>query len=131
MKIISPKKYGDSIAWLLVLLIVIQNLFPVQTHTKEAITDSGRSILVCTLDGLKTLKIYNQESVSDQLYQQTNLLSPAIQFSELLFSSTTALNDFFLITVITTKVTLTNLFSLHLNLKHNSFQLIRAPPFFS
>jgi len=129
MKQILHTKYNNNLAWLLMLLIVVQNLLPLQTHTKAVVTDSGRTVIMCTLDGLKSIILDKQGHVSDETVQQHNALSAAIQFSELMASATTAVKSLQISTTFIPSLTLATFISVYLKINSNRFQLIRAPPF--
>lgn len=129
MKQILHTKYNNNLAWLLMLLIVIQNLLPLQTHTKAVVTDSGRTVIMCTLDGLKSISLDEQGHVSNSVVQQHNALSAPIQFSELMTSATTAVKSFQIPSTFIPEQTLSYFTTSYLKTNSNSFQLIRAPPF--
>ena len=50
-------KRFEGLIWLLVLALYTQAMMPVQTHTQMVQDDSGRMVVVCTLEGTKTVQV--------------------------------------------------------------------------
>ena len=123
------KQNMTPLALLLVLLIIVQNLLPVQTHTKVVVTDSGRTIIVCTLDGLKTVSLDGFSNPTNEA-NAPQTFTAAIQFSELMASATAAVNTFQVTTRFVPSLLLSYLHSISLKISLDRFKLIRAPPSF-
>ena len=127
MNQILNKQYRHLLALSLVLLIIVQNLLPIQTHTKAVVTDSGRTIIVCTLEGLQTVSLDEFGQVDDSV-QHHQTLTAATQFSELMSTATSAVNSFQITSFFVPSVKDISFATTSFKLLSKSFQLIRAPP---
>ncbi len=126
---ILSTQVNKKLAWLLVSLIILQNLLPVQSHTQMVTTDTGRTVLMCTLDGLQEVSVNEDGLFSEQQVQQHNIFSAAINFSELMSSATTVVKVFQIPSIFIPSLILAIVNTVNITTDTKSFQLIRAPPF--
>lgn len=128
MKNILYKQHNENFIWLLMFLIVLQNIFPLQSHTKTVMTDTGRMVLICTLEGMVPLSLDENNHITEQQHLEGSLSSVAILFSELMSSAITIdkLAPWF--SIFLPKLIIPPFFTIDLFTFNKSFQLIRAPP---
>ena len=75
----------QSIIVLFALLLIAQVLFPIQLHTRVAQTASGKTVILCTLQGHASAAVDDDQL--DAAAQKTES-SPAVKFSQLLSTAT-------------------------------------------
>ncbi|MDZ7752848.1 MAG: hypothetical protein U5S82_14545 [Gammaproteobacteria bacterium] len=68
------------LAGLLALLLVVQGLLPVASHTTLAVDGRGEVVQICTLDGLQTRVVDQQGRLSPEAPPGDDI-NPAVQFS--------------------------------------------------
>ena len=66
------------------LLLLLQGIFPAQTHSKLVKNDSGQLVEVCTLYGLKTIELDANGHPLDEQSQTDDQRSPAMALSKLM-----------------------------------------------
>jgi len=76
---------------MMVLLLFIQTLLPLQTHTRVARTDSGRLVVLCTLQGIQKVQLDDQGRIIEKGFHATTHSSAAVKFSQLLGSASPSL----------------------------------------
>lgn len=121
------KNLSAHLAWLLALLVVAQNLLPIQSHTNYVTTESGQTILMCTLHGLQPADI---TSMDKNALLQLDISSAAMQFSDLLSYATQALAFYSLQIHTVVELSLKPLPKINFSPFFKRSHAIRAPPTF-
>lgn len=81
------KTHHHYIAWICVFLLFVQNLLPLQTHTKLKQNELGELVTVCTLQGIKQVESTYPAlpSIADNdQSQDQELPTAAVKFSTLI-----------------------------------------------
>ena len=86
------KKF-EALIWVLAVALYTQAMMPVQTHTTVVQDDSGNMVVVCTLEGMKTVqvtddgKIIEVDSLTSSKHESaawtfSDLMAAAVPFAE-------------------------------------------------
>jgi hypothetical protein len=75
----------SGLLWLMALLLFVQALIPIQSHTRWAVADDGRVLELCTLHGTVLVDADTGQPLAEQEQDQSR--SPAMAFSQLLASA--------------------------------------------
>ena len=78
----------QSIVILVCLVLISQVLFPLQLHTKVVQTASGKTVVVCTLQGHGGSDAGHEGHQMDMAQAEDAQASPAVKFSQLLSTAT-------------------------------------------
>ena len=77
------KKF-EALVWLLALALYTQAMMPVQTHTQVVQDDTGRMVVVCTLEGMKTVQVIDGQIIEVDSLASSKHESAAWSFSDLM-----------------------------------------------
>lgn len=125
-----PRQSAHALIWLLMLLVWIQNLLPIQSHTRLARDTAGTVVVVCTLHGTKTLPLDMRGVTtpqSDDTPEQT--VTPACLFSQLMTTAAIAVNAAALRRIALWPTAIPGMHEVRFHASTPAHrQLIRAPP---
>jgi len=83
-----------SIVLMFVLTLFAQIFLPIQSHTRAVQTDSGRTVVLCTLQGYQTVQLDEQGRIIESQYESQTQTSAAVKFSQLLAHATPVVFSF-------------------------------------
>jgi len=83
-----------NIVLMFVLILLAQTFLPLQSHTRVVLTDTGRVVVLCTLQGYQTVQFDEQGRITGKQYQSQAQTSAAVKFSQLLSYATPVLPIF-------------------------------------
>lgn len=75
-----------------VLTLFAQIFLPIQSHTRAIQTNTGRTVVVCTLQGYQTLQLDEKGRIIESQYESQTQTSAAVKFSQLLAHAAPALS---------------------------------------
>lgn len=80
-----------AVVWTLALMLVAQALFPIQSHTRWAVTEDGRVVELCTLQGTVVVTLTRDGELPAESPAQQDDRTAAMAFSQLLAEAHTGM----------------------------------------
>ena len=116
---------------LLLVAFAAQVLLPLQSHTNTVVTKSGKVVVICTLQGMRSFMVDEEGYIGEAVSVSLNQGSAAYKFSELLAYSSPSLSEFYLTPFKSVAVGFTETIRPVYSQNTSQHFFIRAPPLFS
>ncbi|TNG03260.1 MAG: hypothetical protein EP297_00440 [Gammaproteobacteria bacterium] len=125
---LRSRRLRDRLIPLLSFVLLLQGLFPLQLHTILVKEKNGSLVEVCTINGLKTIKLDDAGNLLDKEVQDDSRRSAAIAFSELMAEVVPDITVPVITRDETPSSSISNIYTVVISEATSGLKPIRAPP---
>ncbi len=120
-----------GVIFLLIVAFAAQVLLPLQSHTYTVVTKTGKVVVLCTLQGMRSFQLDDEGQIGEAISAASNQESAAYRFSQLLAYSSPSLSEFYLAPFKSVAIDFTDTIRPVFSQDTSQYFFIRAPPLLS